>query len=239
MRTRTSNQEMGKSRAIANMVAQNKKSDNPAFQFIDNRPEAIAQRRLKQIINSKSPIQLKAIRGSGRLLGTVDYHGTNHPDGYGAYTMSAKNLRWKAGAYMNFPSTNEPNNDYVPGWPNIVYNQLTTYYPHYKRMHLLNGKLGGSGDDVDNLIPGSADMNSEHYNKVERHLHNHLQNDGVVLNYNVGVEETQTNATNVPSQDKNAFKSTIKKLYCEYELDDGNGWKAFTITETDAMRNYW
>jgi hypothetical protein len=40
------------SRAVANAVSQKKSGDEPAFQFVDNRAEAIAQRKLKELTNN-------------------------------------------------------------------------------------------------------------------------------------------------------------------------------------------
>ena len=49
-----------KSRAVANSVAQKQIGGKSTFQFVDNRPEAIAQRKLQEVANSYSqnqPIQ--------------------------------------------------------------------------------------------------------------------------------------------------------------------------------------
>lgn len=48
-----------KNRAIANTVTQKKSSDQHAFGFVDNRPEAIAQRKLRGMIDNS--VQLKGV----------------------------------------------------------------------------------------------------------------------------------------------------------------------------------
>ena len=41
-----------KRRAVANSVAQKRSSGEPTFQFVDNLPEAIAQRKLQEMANN-------------------------------------------------------------------------------------------------------------------------------------------------------------------------------------------
>ena len=49
-----------KSKAVANAVSQKKSGDKPAFQFVDNRSEAVAQRKLKEMVNNSPQNQLLA-----------------------------------------------------------------------------------------------------------------------------------------------------------------------------------
>lgn len=88
-----------KSRSIANSVAQKQIRGNSTFQFVDNRPEAIAQRKIQEVINTNETAQLVTIyRGmqasvpeadspllgntNGFQLGVRSTEGTDNDGGY-------------------------------------------------------------------------------------------------------------------------------------------------------------
>lgn len=63
MNTHADKTQENKSQAVANEVSQKPSSGEPTFQFMDNRPEAIAQRKLQEIANSNPRVmQLKALQ---------------------------------------------------------------------------------------------------------------------------------------------------------------------------------
>ncbi|MEM6814628.1 MAG: DUF4157 domain-containing protein [Bacteroidota bacterium] len=63
MQTHADKNQENKSKAVANTVSQKKSNNKSTFQFIDNRPEAVAQRKLQEIANnSPGAMQLKAIQ---------------------------------------------------------------------------------------------------------------------------------------------------------------------------------
>ncbi|MEO0556364.1 MAG: hypothetical protein AAF149_24490 [Bacteroidota bacterium] len=68
MHTHTDKTQENKSQSVANSVTQNHSDDRSAFQFVNNRPEAIAQRKLQEMANnspqSKQAAQLQAIAGN-------------------------------------------------------------------------------------------------------------------------------------------------------------------------------
>lgn len=71
-----------KSRAVANSVTQKKSSGKQGFGFVDNRPEAVTQRKLQEMANNSQQInQLRAFQGidskSFIQLKTVDQYQTN------------------------------------------------------------------------------------------------------------------------------------------------------------------
>ncbi len=63
MNTHAGKNQKNKSRSIANDFSQNRCGKEPTFQFVDNRPEAIAQRKLQEMANnSPRAKQLKAFQ---------------------------------------------------------------------------------------------------------------------------------------------------------------------------------
>lgn len=61
MYSQVEKQRGNKSRAVANSVAQKKSNGKQGFGFVDNRPDAVAQRKLQEMINNSSQVrQLKA-----------------------------------------------------------------------------------------------------------------------------------------------------------------------------------
>ena len=62
MYTQVEKTKENKSRGVANLVAQKKRTERQGFGFVDNRPEVIAQRKLQAMVNNYSdshPIQKK------------------------------------------------------------------------------------------------------------------------------------------------------------------------------------
>jgi hypothetical protein len=57
MNTYTEKSGENKSRSVANTNTQQKSDRKPAFQFIDNRPEAVAQKKLHELANTQQAIQ--------------------------------------------------------------------------------------------------------------------------------------------------------------------------------------
>ena len=63
MNTHADKTQENKSRSVANAVSQKQISGDPTFQFVDNRPEAIAQRKLQEMANnSPRALKLKAFQ---------------------------------------------------------------------------------------------------------------------------------------------------------------------------------
>jgi hypothetical protein len=63
MKTHSDKTKENESQAIANTVSQSKSSGNPVFQFVDNRPEAIEQKNIQEMVNNSSQtMQLSAFQ---------------------------------------------------------------------------------------------------------------------------------------------------------------------------------
>jgi len=63
MNTHADQTKENKSQAVSNALSQKESDGVSAFQFVDNRPEAVAQRKLQEIANNSSRVnQLKAYR---------------------------------------------------------------------------------------------------------------------------------------------------------------------------------
>ena len=63
MNTRADKTQENKSRSVTNEFRQKQRGGEPTFQFVDNRPETIAQRKLQEMANNCSRVkQLKAIQ---------------------------------------------------------------------------------------------------------------------------------------------------------------------------------
>ena len=61
MNTHADKTQQNKSQVVANSLPKQKSGDKSTFLFVDNRPEAIAQRKLQESINNSPPVQqLKA-----------------------------------------------------------------------------------------------------------------------------------------------------------------------------------
>lgn len=66
MNTHADKTHENKNQAVANAVSQKKSSSESTFQFVDNRPEAVAQRKLQEMANNSTRldiIQKKSIDG--------------------------------------------------------------------------------------------------------------------------------------------------------------------------------
>lgn len=57
MNTHADKSEENKNQSVANAISQKKSDNNPTFQFVDNRPETVAQRKLQRAINSSPRVQ--------------------------------------------------------------------------------------------------------------------------------------------------------------------------------------
>lgn len=64
MNTHTDKTQENKSQSVANSVAQKLSGDEPTFQFVDNRPEAVAQRKLQSVVKNNPQVsQERAFQG--------------------------------------------------------------------------------------------------------------------------------------------------------------------------------
>jgi hypothetical protein len=86
--------------------------------------------------------------------------------------------------------------------------------PNYVRMHMLNGRLGGPGNTIENLAPGSNKFNGLHYRKFEKPVINaikagsEIETFSMTATYNAGGGALKTAAG------KSAWNKTLSKLVC-------------------------
>lgn len=150
------------SRANANAVAQKKNDGKQGFGFVDNRPEAITQRKLQSVISGLTPIQLqtKVVHQEQTLTGD-DYLGVSHSQLAGKKMTADLDPMYpikgsKPGGSKSFSMYGMLNRDWSDTWI---------------KGHLLNDNLGGLGI-LENLFPITASANKEHLNRVEQHVKN-------------------------------------------------------------------
>lgn len=177
--------------------------------------------QLQQLADdSGSVMQLKAIKGGSALTGTVQYETKVNNGIDSAYLMCAKNIKLKDPNNAQLASGNGPNTD-PPGWGALQTLGLTNGDPNYKRMHLLNGDLGGSGDDYQNLAPGSSDLNTAHYTKIEKALHTHVLAGRTIDSYDVWAIYRDAGLPRFSNINKSRYKHTLAAIHCQYIISNG------------------
>ena len=189
------------------------------------------------IPDGDKPVQLQAIKGDGNIMGTVDYESKTIDGNTVAYEMHAKNIKLR-------PGKNKLANEHSPsvdpaGWDTLKDLGLTGNPPHYKRMHLLNGQLGGHGDKIENLAPGSSNLNGRHDRKVEEILKDHVLNHGTIKSYDITVRYRDIAPTYLKYKEKRAYKRTIRSIFYSYSLSGGAGGDFNTITESPRTASAW
>ena len=187
--------------------------------------------------DSGSVMQLKAIKGGSALTGTVKYTTKVNNGIDSAYLMEAKNIKPKNLVNPQLASGNGPAAD-PPGWTEIQNLGITQNAPFYKRMHLLNGDLGGSGTDVENLAPGSADLNTAHYTEIEDTLQNHVLGGGEITSYEVWAFYRDKGLNRFSNTTEDTYKHSLVAIHCQYVLDTG-ATDSKTIYEDAKTAKNW
>ncbi|MEM9276790.1 MAG: hypothetical protein AAGA80_28205, partial [Cyanobacteria bacterium P01_F01_bin.143] len=68
MNTHADKTQENKSQSVANAISQKKGSGESTFKFVDNRPEAIAQRKLQEMANNSPQVaQLRAFQNIANI----------------------------------------------------------------------------------------------------------------------------------------------------------------------------
>ena len=189
--------------------------------------------------NQKSdtvPIQRKSIKGGGKVTGTVTYKTGTIGTETVANFMEAKAIKSKTG---ELGKDNEPQVS-IPGWNDLSTWKLTKNPPQYKRMHLLNGQLGGNGKDKENLAPGSSWLNRHHHSEVERHLQSHVQKGGEIEKYSVicTYRNAQDAKTITDASKRATYQLTLKSLQCDWKFKGGKATTK-TLKETPKTAKAW
>jgi hypothetical protein len=172
-------------------------------------------------------------------------------DGKGRATrVDATNLKLKVGPVPPakqvaiFTGLNEPDGAAPPGWTYLRNKNLVGGPPGYRRMHLLNGNLGGPGNDKSNLVPGSASLNSNHFHQFEGPAMLELSY-GLTLDtywvqvwYNAPSNSLQTQGA------KDAWQNTVKEIWGGFTYTDAKGtnhnpsYKAVEEPNLDSNLNW-
>lgn len=217
-----------------------KKDHSEHFSFIDNSRNSVMQHGMKKLMDiyprQMQGLQLKAISGSGNLEGTVNHVTVMNNGVLSALEMHAQNIRLKplknALADEHAPSID------IPGWTQLQALGRTASAPYYVRMHLLNGQLGGKGDEIENLAPGSSDLNHAHYTEIEKDLHDAVLARKTINSYDVFCTYRSAGLARFNLAQKNAYKHTLKEIQCQYVLSDGTDVSK-SIQEDNATAAAW
>ncbi len=143
-----------------------------------------------------------------------------NPDMAGrASALEAKNLKLKVDAKGNPVAVGKRSNAArakPQSWNFLRANKLSHPKgpPNYVRMHFLNGRMGGPGNDVDNLAPGSGSLNGKHSWDFEKHVWGALRNGDTINSFKIqATYQAGGGALTAPA--KTAFRDTLAKLECE------------------------
>lgn len=143
-----------------------------------------------------------------------------------AQKIVATNLKLAPG-YNSVPSGsfNAPSVD-PRSWQTLHGWNLVGGPPHYRRMHLLNDRLGGPGNDTRNLAPGTASLNSSHSSHFESPAMTDVLNQGLTITYyevRIAYNPPSANLTSVAG--KAAWEDTIWEIWGQFTYTDANNLK--------------
>ena len=216
-----------KSSSVANSVSQKKSNVKEKFLFEDKRTENVKQLKMLSNFHNRNvleqtnpPVQRQSILGRGRITGTVNYQAKNNNGIQSAYRMKAQNIRLTNPTKTALPKGNEPEVD-PPGWDKLKGGNLTRKPPHYKRMHLLNAELGGHGNKIENLAPGSSKLNSRHSNEIECKLRDKVKKGRTIQSYEVVANYRGSGLKRFKPDTINIYKHTLESIHCKYQTSDG------------------
>ena len=86
--------------------------------------------------------------------------------------------------------------------------------PGYVRMHMLSDRMGGAGNTISNLAPGTNGMNQRHFNRVEKPLIAALDAGGEVNSYKVDARYQIGNGGLKTAKGKAAWANTLDHVVC-------------------------
>lgn len=242
-----------------------------------SRPEATAVRRRERLpstapvrAGSAAPVTLGRAERLGHRadLAAADVVqpkalvNAPHMDAGGSWTANtdnqnrvtkvvARDLKLKPNKVLPGSGHNSPSNATSPtGWAWLKQNSLTHpgNPPNYVRLHMLNGQLGGPGNDTENLAPGTGSLNIHHENHFENEAKLWLGKGGEIEKYTVQVSYQGASGSLQSNQGKAAWRNTIEDLWgsFRYVYYDNNDQRKtadapFSATEDaglDAQPNW-
>ena len=100
-------------------------------------------------------------------------------------------------------------------WIWLAQNSLTHPHgpPSYVRMHMLNGRLGGPGNTKENLVPGSASLNSHHSTHFEEPAIRILNKGYRIKDYWVRVRYNKNSKHLVTNAGQQAWRATVDEIW--------------------------
>lgn len=189
MNTYADKTQENKNQSMVNTVAQKKGETASTFQFEDNRPDAVAQRKLKDIASNShqkkenknssivnTSVQQKPVKGeNGSIIQKYSYKAVpaeitaKLPTGTQKWTESTgAKVTWKKGETMDPYSigSHKVNNH---GWVGLLKNQSNGN--NATGLHVVNANWGGSANALEgNLVPGTPSLNG-HHKTIENKVH--------------------------------------------------------------------
>lgn len=177
-------------------------------------------------------VQQRPLSKLSRFLQRLPLVNAAHMDPAGAWTPTldglgrvtkvvATHLALLPGHNLPGQGHNSPSAGAIPnGWQWLNANNLTHPKgpPNYVRMHLLNGQLGGPGNNIQNLAPGTASLNSHHSKHLEDEAQGWLAQGGEIEKYTVKVtyNAPSPNLNTQPAQD--AWEGTVEEITGKLEF---------------------
>lgn len=146
-----------KSRIVTNSDAQKKSNVNQGFAFVDNRLEAIRQRKLQKGINDRSKIVQKKKNTTYGEKNSVIQRVVAIAGSAGAGVVSATIT------YADLGTGTSPSvaSNLIPSHAHALGVAVGAGHPyHHERGHLIGRQLGGDGGDVNNLVGLSDGTNA-------------------------------------------------------------------------------
>ena len=163
-------------------------------------------------------LQRKALVNAAHMDPNGDW--TPTLDGQGRVTkIVATHLALRPGHNLPGQGHNAPSVN-PTGWQWLNTNNLTHQKgpPNYVRMHLLNGQLGGPGNDKENLAPGTASLNSHHLKHFEDEAQGWLTQGGEIEKYTVEVTYNAASPNLITPAAQQAWEDTVEEITGKFEF---------------------
>lgn len=174
MHDRIGKSKENESKTFTNSVAQKQSSKRSTFQFVDNRPEAIAQRKLRKAANNSPQVsQPRAfqvmVNGTSATKQMVRPGSNEVTDGNvtgggaGIIQLKTMTVRNKTQAYSSGWVQAETQSTGVEDGPQDEAQSVAKIAGgSWVGGHMVNDRLGGGGG-FDNIVPITSSMNNNHH----------------------------------------------------------------------------
>lgn len=178
-------------------------------------PERFASPLVTSQVQRLALVNAAHMDPKGKWVPTVDAAGR-------ATRVDAFNLKLAGGPGPVPSGGNKPTVDPL-GFKYLRAKELTKRPPFYRRMHLLNGDLGGPGNSKSNLVPGSQSLNSSHIKHFEDPAMQELANGNTLSTYWVKVSYQQPSKYLKSAGAKAAWENTVDEIWGGFTYTDAMG----------------